>query len=298
LVAALSSRAPSFLATIPTGDELTRSFLKSALHTEIIELASGEGSQPSSLRRLQDHLFGNAPEESRLDGTVTVVSAPGEMHEAVEIARRIQDEARHGVAFDRIAVLCHVGERYGPYLEEALNRAGIPAYFATGTRRPEPGGRALLQLLWCASENLSAKCFAEYLSLAQVPDPEAEIAGAGAFTLPEAEVFSAPLATDLNLPPPLPETEPPEVSPVPVVEGTLRAPWRWEKLLVESAVIGGRDRWQRRLTGVETELRRKRSELPPEEGGWIDRQLIDLDHLKTVALPIIDKLAAHPKSAT
>ena len=218
------------------------------------------------------------------------------MHEAVEIARRIQDEARHGVPFDRIAVLCHVGERYGPYLEEALNRAGIPAYFAKGTRRPEPGGRALLQLLECARENLSAKCFAEYLSLAQVPNPDALIPGA--FNPPEAEVFSSPLAADLDLPPAVPETEPPEVSPVPVVEGTLKAPWRWEKLLVESAVIGGRDRWRRRLAGVETELRRKRGELPPEEGGWIDRQLVDLDHLKTVALPIIDKLAEHPKSAT
>ncbi len=298
LVASLSSRAPAFLATVPAGDVLTQSFLSSALKTEIVELADGDGSHPNSLRSLQDHLFSNAPAESKLDGTVTVVSAPGEMHEAVEIARRIQDEARHGVAFDRIAVLCHVGERYGPYLEEALNRAGIPAYFATGTRRPEPGGRALLQLLSCASENLSAKCFAEYLSLAQVPDPDTTIASAGAFTLPDAEVFSAPLAEDLALRPPLPETEPPEVSPLPVVEGTLKAPWRWEKLLVESAVIGGRDRWRRRLAGVEAELHRKRGELPPEEGGWIDRQLVDLDHLKTVALPIIDKLGARPASAT
>ncbi len=298
LVAALASRAPAFLATIPGGDELTGAFLPNALQTEIIELRGEESSPPNSLKRLQDHLFSNPPSSNLdLDGTVTVVSAPGEMHEAVEIARRIQDEARHGVAFDRIAVLCHVGERYGPYLEEALNRAGIPAYFATGTRRPEPGGRALLALLSCASENLSAKCFAEYLSLAQVPDLDSKIASADSFTLPDAEVFSAPLATDLTLPPAIPETEPPEVSPVPVVEGTLKAPWRWEKLLVESAVIGGRDRWQRRLAGVETELRRKRSELPPEEGGWIDRQLVDLDHLGTVALPIIDKLAAHPKTA-
>jgi ATP-dependent helicase/nuclease subunit B len=298
LIAALASRAPAFLATIPTGDKLTQALLPNALKAKVIDLTDRDASQPSSLRTLQDHLFSDAPEESALDDTVTVVSAPGEMHEAVEIARRIQDAARRGLAFDRIAVLCHVGERYGPYLEEALNRAGIPAYFATGTRRPEPGGRALLQLLSCASENLSAKCFAEYLSLAQVPDPDATIVRAPAFTLPEVEVFSAPLAADLELPVPLPETEPPEVSPVPVVEGTLKAPWRWEKLLVESAVIGGRDRWQRRLDGVEAELRRKRSELPPEEGGWIDRQLVDLDHLKTVALPIIDQLAAHPKSGT
>ncbi len=297
LIAALCSQAPAFLATMPTGDSITKEHLAKALQTETIELGRNQAAE-TSLRKLQDHLFGDAPKESDLDHTVTIVSASGEMHEAVEIARRIQDEARRGVAFDRIAVLTHVGERYGPYLEEALARAGIPAYFARGTRRPEPGGRALLQLLACAAENLSAKCFAEYLSLAQVPDPDAKIAASETFVLPEEEVFSAPLAADLELPPAVPETEPPEVSPVPVVEGTLKAPWRWEKLLVESAVIGGRDRWQRRLAGVENELRRKRGELLEEETGWIDRQLVDLDHLNTVAMPIIDKLAAHPTSAT
>jgi hypothetical protein len=35
-----------------------------------------------------------------------------------------------------------------------------------------------------------------------------------------------------------------------VVAGTLRAPWKWESLLVESAVIGGSDRWGRRLNGL------------------------------------------------
>jgi len=294
LVAALRERAPSFLVTIPAGDERTAQLLTNALSSEVAALA-GDSSPASSLRNLQEHLFATKPAESKLDASVAIVSAPGEMHEAVEIARRIHDEARRGVPFDRIAVLCHIGERYGPYLEEALSRAGIPAYFAAGTRRPEPGGRALLQLLECASADLSAQCFAEYLSLAQVPNPEADIAPA--FAPPEAAVFSAPLAEDLELPPAIPEAEPPEVSPVPVVEGTLKAPWRWEKLLVESAVIGGRERWRRRLGGIENELRRNRAELAPEETGWIDRQLVDLDHLRTVALPIIDKLAAHPTSA-
>jgi len=30
----------------------------------------------------------------------------------------------------------------------------------------------------------------------------------------------------------------------PVIDGQLRAPWRWERLLVEAAVIGGRQRWR------------------------------------------------------
>ena len=297
LVAALCKSAPAMIATIPVGDNLTQSFLEKAMAAKTVCI--DEARNDTSLSRLQNHLFATQPLESKLDDTVAVVSAPGEMHEAVEIARRIQDEARRGVPFDKIAVLCHAGERYSPYLEEALNRAGIPAYFATGTRRPEPGGRALLQLLSCASENLSAKCFAEYLSLAQVPDP-AQTIEAAAFVAPVAEVFSTPLAQDLELAPALPDAEPPELSPVPIVEGTLRAPWRWEKLLVESAVIGGRDRWARRLSGVEAELRRKRDGLDDDEENWrasIDRHLVDFGHLKTVAMPIIDKLAAYPVNA-
>src|SRR6202162_2071759 len=141
------------------------------------------------------------------------------------------------------------------YREGPPNSPAFPPYFAPATRRPEPGGRALLQLLSCASENLSAKCFAEYLSLAQVPNLDATIASDTPFAPPEGELFPAPLANDLELPPALSEAEPPEVSPVPVVEGTLKAPWRWEKLLVESAVIGGRDRWQTRLAGVEIRIR-------------------------------------------
>ena len=35
--------------------------------------------------------------------------------------------------------------------------------------RPHPAGRAFLALLACACEKLSARRFAEYLSLAQVP---------------------------------------------------------------------------------------------------------------------------------
>jgi ATP-dependent helicase/nuclease subunit B len=295
LIAALAARAPRTLATIPTGDAVSESFLTDALRAAP-KAAVGEAKD--SLQRLQDHLFADtAPTETPLDGTVAVVSAPGEMHEAVEIARRIHFEAREGVPFDRIAVLCHAGERYGPYLEEALHRAGIPAYFATGTRRPEPGGRALLALLSCASENLSASRFAEYLSLAQVPDPDAT--SEAEFVPPSADLFSSPLAADLAIAPAVPETEPAALSPVPVVEGTVRAPWRWEKLLVEAAVIGSRDRWERRLNGLANDLRERRDETEEEHRrAAIDRQIVDIEHLRNVAMPIIDRLAARPAAAT
>src|SRR5207245_9700638 len=95
--------------------------------------------------------------------------APGEGREAVEIARRILDEARAGTPFDEVAVLLRAPELYASLLEVALRRAGIPAWFARGTSRPDPSGRAFLALLDCALEGLPARRSAEYLSLGQVP---------------------------------------------------------------------------------------------------------------------------------
>src|SRR5204863_1251065 len=109
-------------------------------------------------------------------GDVLFFSAPGEGRETVESARRILDEARAGTAFDEMAVLLRATDLYGSLLEVALQRAGIPAWFARGTSRPDPSGRAFLALLDCALEGLSARRFAEYLSLGQVPP--LDVAGA------------------------------------------------------------------------------------------------------------------------
>ena len=202
-ISALAARSASVLATIPAGDPAVQSILEEALGIEATPDAppTNESKMPS-LHRLQAHLFaGTAPPERDLDETVSVISAPGEMHECVEIARRIAAEARRGVRFDRIAVLLHEPIRYAPYLQEALARAGIPAYFARGTRRPEPGGRAILALLGCAAENLSARRFGEYLSLAQVPDADraSDPNDDGGSISPETELAAAALATDLEV---------------------------------------------------------------------------------------------------
>ena len=66
----------------------------------------------------------------------------------------------------------------------------------------------------------------------------------------------------------------------------MRAPWRWEELIVEASVIDSRERWQRRLDGLREEVLRKRAEIEEEDGraAMLDRQLLDLDHLREVAL--------------
>ena len=89
----------------------------------------------------------------------------------------------------------------------------------------------------------------------------------------------------------------------PVLEGSLRAPWKWERLLVDSAVIGGRERWSRRLTGLAAEQRLRLDELRAEEPdsprlALIERDLANLEHLERFALPIIERLAALPAQAT
>jgi hypothetical protein len=85
------------------------------------------------------------------------------------------------------------------------------------------------------------------------------------------------------------------------IEGTLRAPWRWEQLLVDAAVIGGEERWKQRLAGLQTELLLKRKEIAEEDevrAERLDHLLRDLRHLHDFALPLIEQLAALPAQGT
>lgn len=318
LVRALLAVAPTALVIVPAGDEGMGDAL-SALDVTRIPAASPQPA--SSLDRLQRHLFGaDAPPAGAQGDEVVFFSAPGEARECVEIARRILHEARTGVAFDRIAVLLRVPGLYTSLLETALRRAGVPAYFARGTSRPDPAGRAFLALLACGAERLSAKRFAEYLSLGQVPDADAD--GAPPMNretweppriegLPAVDAPGDRSPTQGALPfDAVPDARPahvlthaePTADELPVLAGTLRAPWRWEDLMVEAAVIGGRDRWVRRLDGLASELRLKAAEVRADEPDAprllsIQRQLENLGHLRRFALPIIDALAALPERA-
>src|SRR5439155_120356 len=81
----------------------------------------------------------------------------------------------------------------------------------------------------------------------------------------------------------------PDADERPQVEGTLRAPWKWEEYLVEAAVIGGRDRWLRRLRGLAAELRLPRDALAAAGTDSTFAQTIEPDleqpqHLQPLAL--------------
>lgn len=162
-----------------------------------------------------------------------------------------------------MAVLLRKPGACAPLLETALARAGIPAYFVQGTTRPDPAGRAFLTLVDCALEGLSAKRFAEYLAFGQVPfqTPDAEgyphagtpIGGAEDEWTPPGDETLGPAATyplrqvstastevgERQAGIPVEHDQPaPAADNVRLLEGGLRAPWKWEELLVECAVIG------------------------------------------------------------
>ena len=295
LVAALVKRAPLALATLPAGDTTTQAAL-AALGT--LESAEAPGT---GLDRVRRYLFesGTPPAGDPLD-SVELFSAPGEGREALEIARRILREARTGTPFDRMAIAVRAPQHYAGLLEHALERAGIPAYFERGTRRPHPAGRAFLALLACAQENLSARRFAEYLSLGQVPrDARAGGPGADTFPAPQDDVFGA-LADRAGQQQDEEEADAHESAG----EATraFRAPWKWERLLAESRVISSSDRWERRLRGLRRECELQHAELERTDPGsarqdHLDRKIGDLQALETFALPIMRTLDGWPQKA-
>jgi RecB family exonuclease len=265
----------------------------------------------TALVRLQTHLFSeDTPDERGPDGSVDVLSAPGENRECVEIARRILEHARRGTPFDRIAILTRSPEEYRAHLEEALGRASVPAWFARGTLRPDPAGRAFVALLRSAREGLSARRFAEYLSLGEVPDADVEgrppaplpsgerWASPDDDLVPTAAAASEPDAPDGEVSPPEPaRTVDPDTATV--VAGTLRAPRRWERLLVDASVIGSLGRWRSRLDGLAHELELDLADLDADDprAERIARDLRDLASLRGYALPLLEELASLPASA-
>lgn len=296
-LAAVTECAALVLATLPASDREGLRHL-SALGGVADELPDRGTGDLAALRR---HLFRTeAPDTDRpRDTSIEFFSAPGEGREAVEIARRLLREARAGVRFDEMAILVRSPPHYVGLIEQAMRRARVPAWFSRGARRPHPAGRAFLALLACRDEGLSASRFAEYLSFAQVPPPDA--AAGVPWAASGDELFGRAADAD-----PSGDGAPEVLSPATaaadeerVVAGTLRAPWRWEGLLADAGVIGrSAERWRRRLDGADRELTRRIREAAHADGGddarvealaGVQRQL---HHLQGFALPVVDEMAA------
>jgi ATP-dependent helicase/nuclease subunit B len=284
---AIAGQAGTGLAVLSSRDEAAVAALEEALNAPA---QPANQTDSTALSRLRKYVFSSSiPPEYEFDSSVEFASATDEARECVEIARSIVSAAEAGISFDSMAILLRSPEGYQPLVEDALRRAGVPAYFSEGSRRPNPAGRAFLALLACAAERLSASRFSEYLSLGQVPEPDLE------GKPPKRDPSWVPVQGEL-----FPETprqpETPDLSPE---EKQLRTPQYWERLLVDAAVIGGRDRWRRRLDGLEHEFQKHAEELGEEDESRrvrVERQIERLKDLRNFALPIIDFLDVLPRS--
>ncbi|MET0591179.1 MAG: PD-(D/E)XK nuclease family protein, partial [Polyangiaceae bacterium] len=343
LVSALCERASRCFISVALGDDRTLAIANAIQGLTVIDDSRGDAT---ALCRLQAGLFSPTATLAESGDDVVILSAPGESRECVEIARRLQAEAERGTPFDRMAIVLRSTQQYRAHLEEALRRASIPAHFARGTVRPDPTGRAFIALLACAAERLSARKFAEYLSLGEVADaePQGQPPPAAPATerwfppdeelLPDAIVRASDAASlgnddddesadarakelearvvEAETRPARPASTPPAAidpamaalplfakavvaAPPPTTFGTLRAPRLWERLLVDAAVIGGRDRWERRLLGLRNELEKDRDHQArrnPDDPmvARIERDIESLDDLRSYAMPLLADL--------
>lgn len=355
-IRAIARHSPDLMAVVPYGDRRGATLYTQALNQHV-RFIQDESPVTSSLQRVQRQLFDEATlSPAPLRNDVMVFSAAGESLECVEIARRILAAARD-VAFDQIAVLLRDPAAYRGPLSEALRRAGIPAWFGPGVLSPHPAGRALLALLACASERLSARRFAEYLSLGEAPSVPVDT-GAPPPAAPSEERFAPPDADpelwarllerlEEDDPAVLGSPNPSHMTPshiadeepaLPVLAGQaphvadtkgsdgdatddndasaesgpattdvepeterrrVVTPSRWESLLGEAAVIGGRDRWQRRLKGLAAQLQltcldQDVDEVARERAA---RTLKSVSELEAFALPLIGALSELPEQA-
>src|SRR6266542_1251560 len=283
LVETLARASPAVFATLPARDPAERHFQERLgfLPEDVLDSSSAHSGVARIGRRLFD--ASDAP-HSPSDPSVRFFSAPGEGRECIEIARFMFDEARTGVRLDQMAITLRSPRLYAANVETAMRRAGIPTYPARGAARPDPAGRAFVALLRVAEDGLSARRFAEYLSLDQVPPDRRENDAEAGWVPPDDEDI-APSATSARSP-----TEPNDNE-----SSGRREPWRWESLLVEASVIGGLDRWNRRLDGIAAEVARTRAATARDDPdapalAGFDRRLASIKDLRRFAVPLLTDL--------
>lgn len=277
LAQAIARDCTCALFTVPRADARTLGRLAGLPIAEMDARTHGPAA-------LAEALFTATRTKVGRDVLETIV-ARGEAAEAAEVSRRVLAEARRGTPLHRIAIALRKPELARASLEAAFRGAGIPLAQRRGARRPDPSGRALLALLACASEGLSARAFSSYLSFGALPDTAS----------------GEPPPASANLTSRAYDDEEEEGDDEATTVDPVRAPRGWEKLLVDAAVIGGDpERWRRRLSGLAEELRRRADEIDRTggESHGVRRTIEELGALARFALPLLDDLAALPPRAS
>ncbi len=123
---------------------------------------------PAALKRLRQGLFEPSAGEPAWDGSVELLTAPGEAAEVRALCRRLLQEAARGVPFEEMGVILPRPDSYTSLFSDLLERLGIP--FRLHPSLPLRHGalaRALLLLFRC--RGLERGSVMELLTFAPVP---------------------------------------------------------------------------------------------------------------------------------
>ncbi|HVN86901.1 MAG TPA: PD-(D/E)XK nuclease family protein [Candidatus Binatia bacterium] len=166
----------------------------------------------SDVARAQRRVFDGPSElpSHSADGTLRVISAPGEGREVREIVRKILELVRvSDWRFDAIGVLLRARDPYAGELIDCLQRCGIPVYCEGGRPLTDTAaGRALLLLLRVLQEDFARPAVIEFATTASIP-------------------FTTLMA-----------------------DGTRCTPAQWDVLSAEAGIVAGAAQWTDRLAAL------------------------------------------------
>src|SRR6185503_13032803 len=128
-----------------------------------------ETEPPMALQRLRERLF-EPPVGSALpdDGSLELLTAPGEAAEVRAIARRLLREAARGVPFEEMGIALAQPQVYAPLITDLLPRLGLPVKLHPSLPlRFGQAARSLLLLFRC--RELERAAVMEFLTFAPIP---------------------------------------------------------------------------------------------------------------------------------
>ncbi len=250
----LIAAAPETLVTVPFGDLAT---LDASRDARRLGRDTRAVRRLGSRRRCADRSSpARQPPEREPLGDVRLFSAPGEGRECVEIARRILDEVARRRALRRDGGLPALAARVPRAWSRTRSSApaSTPGSIAARAGRIRPAARSSRSS--AAPSSASRRSASPSTSRwRRCPRPARS---QSAEVLPPADDLIAGFAGIERLR----RRRRPEAAVLPLQrsrrrrspqssKAALRAPWKWERLIVEASVVGGDpERWRRRLRGL------------------------------------------------
>lgn len=215
------------------------------------------------LKRLAFALFESpepSPPKHELEGLVSIISAPGERREVLEIAREcLRWVKENGLRFSDIGILMRSREPYASLFAETFAYLGIPHYLHEGSPLwKSRAGQSLRLLFKILSEDFSRTSVMEFLTY-------------------------APLAFE----------------PLLSKKSVHANPALWDLFSLEAGIVGGRKEWQERLERLHRRILWEDEEQKRTDGekAELSASLPSLDAFLEFLHPFFDKLAAIPRSA-